>query len=76
MDSKLFSGNSTLVITNVEIGKHIDAVVEEFKELDEKLAGFSFWNSPRHFVATEVKHNNDGLHFAWPGTISNVDMVK
>lgn len=43
---------------------------------DKKSAGFSFWNGPKHFVANEINHNDDGLHFAWPGTISKVDMVN
>ena len=71
-----FSGTATRVITNSEIGKHNLAAATEFAPLSKKRGGFSFWNGPRYFVANEQVHNGDGLHFAWPWTISNVDMVK
>jgi hypothetical protein len=55
--------------------KHIVAAATEFKPLNEEHGGFSFWNGPRYFVANEVVHNDDGLHFAWPTTF-NMDMVN
>jgi hypothetical protein len=63
------------VITNTEIEKHINAAASEFLALSQKEGGFSFWNGPRYFVETEEVHNADGLHFAWPGTISKLNMV-
>jgi hypothetical protein len=60
----------------VEIGKHIVAAKAGFEVLNKDYGGFSFWNGPRYFFANEAIHNGDGLHFAWPVTIGNVDMVK
>ena len=70
-----FSGPVTHVMTNSEIAKYNRATATKFAPLNEKHGGFSLWNGPRYFVANEVDHKMDGLHFAWPGTISNVDMV-
>ena len=64
------------MITNKQLHLHMDAVVSEFKDLHKKFGGFSFWEGPRHFVATETAHNDDGLHFAWPGTLLKTNMVK
>jgi hypothetical protein len=71
----IFSGSATKVITNSEIEKHNQAATTEFTRLHEKAGGFSFWNTPRHFVATEKNHSKDGIHFAWPDTIAKVDLV-
>jgi hypothetical protein len=62
-------------MTKVEIAKYRAAVKSEFEVLNKVYGGFSFWNGPRYFFANEEIHNGDGLHFAWPATIGNVDMV-
>jgi hypothetical protein len=64
-----------LALSNSKLAKHIVAAATEFAALNEKHGGFSFWNGPRFFVANEIVHNPDGLHFAWP-TLLNVDMVS
>ena len=51
------------------------AAATEFGPLDEKRGGFSFWNGPQYFLESELVHNEDGLHFAWP-TLINVNMVS
>ena len=53
----------------------MEAVVSEFTDLHNQFGGFSFWEGPRHFVATEAIHNIDGIHFAWPGTLLKINMV-
>ena len=69
------SGEATKVITNSAIHQHAEAAFSEFKELSKKFGGFSFWNGPKHFVASETEHGSDGLHLAWPGTLEEVNQV-
>ena len=69
------SGPGTFTFTNSELSKYNSAAMSVLKELSQTSAGFSFWTTPRFFVANEKEHQIDGLHFAWPGTIFKVNMV-
>ena len=63
-------------MNNLEMAKHNAAALAVLKELSQSSKGFSFWQTPRFFVANEQGHNPDGLHFAWPETIQKVNMVS
>ena len=70
-----FSGPVTKIMTNARLAEYNQVAASIFGNLSKTSKGVSLWMTPKYFVATEKVHNPDGLHFAWPHTVSKVNMV-
>ena len=62
-------------MTNARLAEYNQVAESMFGHLSTTSKGVSLWTTPKYFVATEKVHNPDGLHFAWPHTVSKVNMV-